>query len=218
MQKLLSALLFPQENACHVCERFLAEGGVLCAECMNLLMQDALAQPLWEKSLFPLSACLSACRYEGMARQLVHRLKYNADGSLAQPLGEAMLRVLIAQPALYRRMDLVLPVPLHAARLEQRGYNQAELLARAMAKPARLPVRTGLLERIRPTDTQIGRNRAQRMQAMRGAFQADSTAVRGKVILLADDVLTTGATAMACAEALKRAGAAEIALITACRA
>lgn len=218
MQKLLSSLLFPQENACHFCERFLTERGVLCAECMKALSRSVLAQPVWERSLPPLSICLSACRYENMARHLVHGLKYNADSSLAQPLGEAMLRVLMNQPALYRRIDWVLPVPLHAARLEQRGYNQAELLTRVMAQPARLPVRTGLLERIRPTDTQVGRSRAERMQAMRGAFHADSAAVRGKVILLVDDVLTTGATAVACAEALRRAGAAETALITACRA
>ena len=78
---------------------------------------------------------------------------------------------------------------------------------------------SGVLARIRPTDTQVGRTRDQRMQAMRGAFAvARPEAVKDKRILLVDDVFTTGATAQACAEALKGAAAAEVYVITACRA
>ena len=219
MQNLFSSLLFPQQNACHICERFLEDGGTLCAACQSALLRESLAKPLLERPLPPLSASLSSCRYEGMARKLVHGLKYGADGQLAYPLGEAMLKVLLHQPSLYRRIDLAIPVPLHPTRLDQRGYNQAELLTRALAKPLRLKMESGVLARIRPTDTQVGRTRDQRMQAMRGAFAVcDPSAVRDKCILLVDDVLTTGATASACALALRQAGAKEIILLTACRA
>ena len=219
MHSFLSSLLFPQENACHFCERFLEDRGVLCAACQSALASEALAQPLSAHSFAHLFASLSAFRYQGMARQLIHRFKYSADGALAQPLGEAMLRVLAANPALYRRIDLAIPVPLHPDRLRQRGYNQAELLSRAVARPARLAVAANGLQRIHPTDTQVGRSRAQRMQAMRGAFAVpEASAIRDKCILLVDDVITTGATASACASALRQAGAAEIILLTACRA
>ena len=213
------SLLFPQENACHFCERFLPDGGFLCGVCRAALEAEQLENPLMQRSLFPLEACLSAYRYSGMAKELIHYLKYRSDCALADVFAAGMLMALVQNHALYREIDLVIPVPLHASRLYERGYNQAEYLARAMAAPARLPVRASLLARTYATATQIGRTRVQRIAALRGAFAVtDPSAVRGRCILLVDDVFTTGATAIACAEPLKRAGAREVTLITACRA
>jgi len=215
----LLSLLFPQENVCHFCDRFIPDGGLLCSACRAALEAERLESPLLQRQLPPLDACLSAFRYQGMAKELVHRLKYGADCSLADLLGAGMLMALLPCHELYQDADLVIPVPLHPSRLYDRGYNQAEVLARAMAAPARLPVRAELLVRTRATATQIGRTRSQRLAALHSAFAAsEPSAVKGRCILLVDDVVTTGATAIACAGALKRAGAREVALITACRA
>ena len=216
---LIAPLLFPQQNACPLCERFIGTGGCICAGCERELQQQLLSDAKSAFGLPPLKECLCAYPYEGTARRMIHLLKYRSAVSLAQPLGEAMCLRLIHERALYRRIDLVIPVPLHPAREEERGYNQALLLAQAMCRPCRLPLQSGLLVRTRKTGSQVGRSRAQRMESMRHAFAVtDAKAVTGKVILLVDDVFTTGATALSCADALYAAGAQEVNVITVCRA
>lgn len=222
MQSLITAagrLLFPQENACHLCQRFLDAGGVLCAQCERDLRKAQLSENCREMLLRPLSSAQSAFAYEATAKQMVLRLKYHSDGAMAVPLGESMCQILLENRPLYRRIDVVIPVPLHPVRQYERGYNQAQLLAEALCRPMRLPLRPEALVRTRATGSQVGRSRSQRLQALRRAFSvADPMLVQNRCILLVDDVLTTGATAVACAEALYRAGAGEVALITACRA
>lgn len=216
--RFLLPLLFPQRNVCPVCYRFADEQSCLCAFCQAALEKQRLPRDLAARSLPPLTLCLAVYPYKGTARQLVRQLKYCCAVTLAQPLGEAMCLRLIHDRALYRRIDVVIPVPLHESRRQERGYNQAELLAKAMCAPGRLPLRPGLLVRIRETGSQVGRNRAQRMDAMRHAFAVtDPPSVQGKCILLVDDVFTTGATVLSCADALYAAGAKEVAVITVCR-
>ncbi|MBA4356017.1 MAG: ComF family protein, partial [Novosphingobium sp.] len=105
--------------------------------------------------------------------------------------------------------DAVVPVPLHASRLRSRRFNQAELIARRVARKLQLPCTPAALARIRETPSQVGLSANQRQLNVRGAFavpEAQVAAVRGKTILLIDDLMTTGATLAACARALKRAG------------
>lgn len=222
MQTLIraaSSLLFPQENACHLCESFLMHGGILCPECESQLWLNRLMGDRCMRKLHLLSYAMSALRYQDAARQMVLQLKYQSDRAMAVPLGEAMCLTLMQYPSLYRRMDEVVPVPLHPSRQYERGYNQAELLAQSLCRPLRLPVRADVLVRTRATGSQVGRSRSERLHALRHAFDVQNPAlVRGRHILLVDDVLTTGATAITCAEALLCAGAKEVALITACRA
>jgi ComF family protein len=110
------------------------------------------------------------------------------------------------------------PVPLHWRRQWQRGFNQSELLAGALARGAGLSVAKAL-RRVKPTETQAGLSTSARRRNVTQAFHCHRPgAVRGKRILLVDDVMTTGSTATACAQALKRAGARRVALLTVARA
>ncbi|MBX9977479.1 MAG: hypothetical protein K2X98_04470 [Alphaproteobacteria bacterium] len=108
--------------------------------------------------------------------------------------------------------DRVIPVPIHWIRRAQRGFNQAELLAERVPKDL---LDTRALRRVRPTRPQVGLGTQERLVNLAGAFAADPR-VRGARILLLDDVVTSGGTALACAHALKRAGATEVGLLTFC--
>jgi ComF family protein len=116
------------------------------------------------------------------------------------------------------RFDVIVPVPLHAARQRERGFNQASLLADLLSAQTSIPSRP-LLERIRYTTTQTALDRSQRMENLHNAFRLRKKAdVRGLRVLLIDDVLTTGSTLSECARVLKRAGANSVYAATAARA
>jgi ComF family protein len=153
-------------------------------------------------------------RYTGAVAQAIQRLKFEDAAWVARPLA-SLIRPLVA--ALRGSVDVVVPVPLHVARLRARGYNQAALLARHAARRL-VPVDHGALTRPRDTPAQRRLTRAQRLENLRGAFEAQPRRVHGRRILLVDDVLTTGATAAACALALRCAGAPEIHVLTLARA
>jgi ComF family protein len=167
----------------------------------------------------PLLACArSSCRFEDVARQLVHELKFRDRVELARPLAR-MMYVTWSDSLEARHFDLVLPVPLHSVRQRERGYNQSELLARELATIAQMPLDALSLERIRPTKTQTSLDSQARWENVKGAFSvARREAVAGGHLLLIDDVTTTCATGQACAEALNRAGAASVTLLTFARA
>ena len=218
-ERFIAPILFPQKNVCPLCQRHLESGCILCSPCEHGLARQLLPENDAIFRMPPLRYCLSVYAYKAEARQMVHKLKYHSAASLAQPLGEAMCLRLIHQRALYKRIDLVIPVPLHPSRQEERGYNQAELLAKALCETCRMPLRTEVLVRAKKTDSQVSRTRAQRMEAMRHVFAVtDVSAVKDRCILLVDDVFTTGATALSCADALYAAGAREVAVITVCKA
>ncbi len=155
--------------------------------------------------------------YEGVLRQLIHLYKYGRVRTLAGPLSELLLRAL----PLDECFDVVTPVPLHWRREWQRGFNQSELLAGEIARRRGIPVAT-VLRRARATLTQAGLSNTARRRNVSQAFRCRWKApwrapIRGKRFLLIDDVMTTGSTAAACALALKRAGAARVALLTVAR-
>ncbi len=152
--------------------------------------------------------------YEGTLRKLVHLLKYDGVQPLARPLGEYLAMALPRE----RAFDLVTPMPLHWRRRWRRGFNQAELLAREIARRWNAPVKMAA-QRIRATTPQAGLTPAQRRLNVRGAFSAKrGVRLDGMRVLLVDDVLTTGASASACARVLKHAGAAHVTLLTLARA
>jgi ComF family protein len=161
--------------------------------------------------------------YESGLRELIHLLKYEqvrpAANVLGRMLAEAIEDLL---PSFGDAPALVVPVPLHRDKLRQRGFNQAELIARAALKlsPAkdRLPLHADVLTRERPTQSQTGLTRHQRRENIRGAFAvADPGTVAGCEVLLVDDVFTTGTTVSECARILRRSGAAKVWVATVAR-
>jgi ComF family protein len=228
----LSVALAP---ACAACQTLLLEPteGPVCDACWRAILPltpplcdicgDAL--PSWRAISLPLQQCprcrrgrseISRARaigeYAGALRAILHALKYDGRRSLAVPLG-ALMRETGAE--VLTGAHLVVPVPLHRRRRWTRGYNQAADLARHLGLPVRRALR-----RVRATAPQTTLPAAQRHRNVRDAFSVTPAgrSTIGTVVVLVDDVCTTGATLAACAKALKSAGAAEVRALTAARA
>ena len=152
----------------------------------------------------------AAVRYDDVARTLVHQLKYHDRTDLAPAMGRWMAR---AGQELLGEADVLVPVPLHWRRGFSRRFNQSGALARSISRQSGVPVSRDALRRIRPTEHQIGLSRAERATNVQGAFKIAPerrAEIQGRRIILVDDVLTSGATADACARALLRAKAAQV--------
>jgi ComF family protein len=171
-----------------------------------------LAEPPFERAV-------AYGAYDGALRDLVHLLKFDQVRPAAKPLGRLLAIVATKlEPSLPAGLIAVVPVPLFARKETQRGFNQADLIARAALKQVgssvpgkRFELLDHTLVRTRNTGSQIGLTRHQRRENLRGAFKvANPTRVCGRNILLVDDVYTTGATASECTRVLLRAGAARV--------
>lgn len=227
-------LLFPP--LCHVCRAFIPKTGdlLICTDCLSKI--GFLTTPLCGVCGAPFrtengrdhtcGACLSnppfqksrsATLYAGPVQELIHRFKYGHKVHLSEPLG-----VLTAQ-ALFQFVaesapGLILPVPLHRKRLRQRGFNQSQLIAGVLGKRWGLPVEVGNLRRVRWTEPQTTMDAAERRENVKGAFALrDPERLKGKRVLLVDDVFTTGSTLRACAEALEEAEAEAVFAVTVAR-
>jgi len=153
--------------------------------------------------------------FEGPIRNALHRLKYRRDLGLGDALAEHLVGFV---KELGWPVEIIVPVPLGAARLKERGYNQISLVARPLALAMGIRYAPHALTRVRETKSQVGLTRNERHENVRGAFRAGSARVNGRVVLLIDDVATTGSTLSSCAEALSRAGAQDVFALTVARA
>jgi len=255
-------LLFPPR--CLVCRRF--GGAALCADCAAEV--TPIAPPMCHRCGMPFdpqarggplcASCRqtqrlpyvigrSVARYEGPAREAVHRLKYDGKRVLARVLGEMMAAAMLdgkaqdsaatsldttsetgdppaaaasAPPAIpFDKLSLILPVPLHPVRASERGFNQAELLCAPLAERAGVPIAVHCLERVKLNAPQVAVPAKMRRANVRGAFAVtDPAAVADRTVLVFDDVWTTGATLLECARVLRRAGASAVHLLSLCRA
>ena len=182
-----------QGALCAVCGRPVEEGIDLCRDCAV--------------EGHPYAAARTLGPYTGELKRLIQALKYEGERALARPLGSLLA-------------ELVSPartcVPADPVRLRQRGYHAAELLARAVARGLGLPFRP-LLRKPRSTPPQVGRPRAERLTALKGAFRARRPG-QGESLLLVDDVITTGATVAEATQTLLQAGYGEVFVLACARA
>lgn len=167
--------------------------------------------------VFHFRSAVAVLPSRGYVRDLVHRLKYRHELWLAGPLGELLALAWRDARLAGQTFDGIVPVPLHPLRQRERGFNQAEILAREVVRLGKGPL-LEVLRRTRDTETQTHFDRRQRMENLRDAFTLRQNAtVQGKHLLLVDDVLTTGSTLDECARVLIQAGAASVCALTVAR-
>ena len=241
----LFAVLFPSDcricgeplvriSRLPVCEECLEQirpvGSKVCSICGERVLSvyalsDAggvLRCPLCRRIEPPFARAVAYGSYEGGLRELIHLLKYGgirpAANVLGRMLGEA---ISVLQAGFGTETVALVPVPLHKSKRRERGFNQAELIARAALKlhPAgRLVLASDVLQRQRETQSQIGLTGHQRRENMRGAFAVTrAEVIKGREVLLVDDVYTTGTTVSECARVLLRAGANRVWVATVAR-
>jgi ComF family protein len=170
----------------------------------GLLSMEAIAAPP------AYSRARAAVRYDDVARTMVHALKYQDRADLAPTMGRWMAR---AGQEILGSADALIPVPLHWKRSWSRRYNQSGALAKIIGRASNVRVEPDALQRTRATEQQIGLSKAERARNVQGAFKVPpekKSLIQGRKIVLIDDVLTSGATADACARALLRAKAASV--------
>jgi ComF family protein len=215
---ILSAVFAPP---CAVCERVLDQplDGAVCARCWGAIVTSSAT--LQGSGLITAASAIG--EYDGVLREIIHALKYQGRRSTASRLAALMAE---RGAAILAGADAVVPVPLHSRRERERGFNQASDLARGLGI-AVLPV----LRRTHSTRPQVELPAAERHRNVKDAFEVigrsngigrslhrrDRPDLAGKILVLVDDVTTTGATLEACARVLKTAGAAEIRALTAAR-
>jgi ComF family protein len=241
MREALASLVFPAP--CRICARMLDTGNriPLCRSCIAALTQT-LPEPQCARCGRPI---VSSAVTEGVAPPQCHLCRlgaYDFDfvrsfGAYSPSMARAILMLKygevtplggwfanqLAKAAEGRleefAADVVVPVPLHPSRLRERGYNQAELIARPLARLLGIPFRSYLLVRTRPRPDKVRLTRRERWETVRGAYAMHHRAKVDKVrVLLVDDVFTTGATLDACSRALRGAGAVRVAGMTVARA
>ncbi len=181
---------YRERTACRRCGKFLSEAGP-CNDCGS--RGSGFPDRVW-----------ALAAYEGSLREALHRFKYHGD----KRAGRFLAGLLLAGPGTEAdRPDLVIPVPLHPSRLRQRGYNQAMLLAESLAKDWQVELDHRILQRSAITQPQSNLGRSDRLANLDGAFRlAAEGRVRGKKVLLVDDIITTGSTLEACGAVLRQAG------------
>lgn len=230
LEKLLS-LLFPRDFNCVICNRELARftryrvcspcyatleviGERACLKCGKMLFSEEQYcldcqnhEKTFDRAIAPLA-------YSGAAAFLVMNLKFHGRKYLVKPMAAFMTDKLLEEALV---AEVVIPVPLHPRRKKERGFNQSELLAEEIAASVGLPLDVTSARRVKDTlvSSKLTGGRTAREENMKDAFEvADKEAVKGKAILVVDDVLTTGTTANELSAALKKAGAKRVWVLT----
>lgn len=206
-------LLFPR--LCNACSGYLVRGERnICTNCLRDLPytdyhmhpDNRAAKQFWGRLPFRAVCAMLYFRKASRVQRLLHRLKYNGQMDLGLELGE-LLGGRLKASGRFAEIDLVLAVPLHPKRERLRGYNQSKCIADGVAACLNIPVLTGVLCKHRSTSSQTRKGRFSRYQNLKDVFEVrHADLIRGKQILLIDDVITTGATIEACGQVLFDAG------------
>jgi ComF family protein len=219
-----SVLDFALPPRCGGCGTIVGDVDSFCADCWRKLefLQGGCERcglPLKGTEAVTCGACLaqpprldrirSAVAYDEISRSIALRLKYGRKIALARTMSRYMRPLMGELPS----GALLVPVPLHRRRLWTRGFNQSAIVARELSRRTGVPVAVDALRRTRATPPLKGMGMRQRRRTVAGAFRS-TMELRGRSVILIDDVLTTGSTANACARVLKRAGAERVDLIS----
>ncbi len=231
----LTELIYPQ--VCLVCKAKLKDkpniDGVICRECWQRIEKNNppfcrscgrhldkkyiaknICAPCLRKSQY-FDRAFSPCKYEGITKTLIHEFKYKNKEYIGLTLGKLMVEFIKEYGLPVSDLDFIIPVPLHKTRLREREFNQAEILSKPLELAFGTPVMINNLTRNRYTKTQTGLENEKRFANVKGSFTVeDKTKVKGRNILLVDDVLTTSATSSEAAYALKDAGANIVFVLT----
>jgi ComF family protein len=217
-------LLFPR--LCNGCGQQLFTGeDIICASCLFELPlacyhrtgDDSLKRLFYGRIPIEEATALLVFQKKGLVQQLIHNLKYRRQQQISCFLGNWLGADLVEYNC-FLTVELVVPVPLHPSRERKRGYNQVTGFGRALADKLNATFCDHLLLKKRPTATQVIKSRIKRYQGHKGFFIRDVSALRGRHVLLVDDLVTSGATIEACAEQLFDAGIAKLSIATMARA
>lgn len=202
------------ESVCSMCGERLAQG-------QSFYVQDETRCGICQRAQPTFTKATAYGSYEGGLRELIHLLKYEHVRPAAGVLGRMLADAIGDLQGWFSGDVTVVPVPLHRSKFRQRGFNQAEEIARKALKRLDSPsftLASNVLERRRETQSQIGLSRHQRRENMRGAFAvAQPELIREREVLVVDDVFTTGTTVSECARVLRRAGASKVLVATVAR-
>ena len=212
---------FPK--VCLACDEvLLKEEELFCLHCLHqlpIITQQAYAEALIEEHFYgrlPIAhaAALFLFRKKGVGQQILHQLKYKGHQEIGAYLGKWLGSILVALPW-SREVDYIIPVPLSKRRKRTRGYNQVAGFGKALAKKLKIKYREDILFKISDVSTQVFKNRQARSAVDKGVFKVKrQEELNGKHLLLIDDLITTGATLDACAEALQIGNPSKISLAT----
>ena len=208
-----SELLYPK--LCGGCGNHLYENEeVVCVYCRASLPlsgecdfeNNASEKLFWGKVSITAAASFLFFQKKSSTQHLLHQLKYQQKENIGEWLGEQFAYSLQSKGR-FAAVEIIIPVPLHPSRIKFRGFNQCDAIARGMASVLQIPIVNGVLTRSVATQSQTKKNRFQRFENMESVFiVSQASAIKGKNILLLDDVLTTGATLISAAQVLQQAG------------
>ncbi|MFA5144584.1 MAG: ComF family protein [Candidatus Omnitrophota bacterium] len=189
-----------------------------CHSCGRRLEKTSFSKnicPRCVKKKLHFDRAFSPCVYTGVTKELIHEFKYKNKDYLGSPLSGLMAEFIREYNLPMDCLDFIVPIPLHKTKLREREFNQAEVLSKYIAKEFRKDLLVGALLRHRPTKTQTGLETNERFLNVKGSFSVKKPGdVKGKNLLIVDDVLTTGATSSEAARALKDAGANIVFILT----
>jgi len=215
------SLLFPE--LCAACrESLVANEHLLCTDCrfnlpytnFHLQADNIVARQFWGKISIEAAFALFYFNKGGKIQNMLHQLKYNGQQQIGNLLG-SIAGAQLAKNEIFNNVDYIIPVPLHKKRFRERGYNQSTRFAEGLADKLNAVVEEGNLVRVKSTETQTHKSRFARFENMQEVFMViNPEKLKGKHVLLVDDVITTGSTLEACGEQLLKVEGLKLSIAT----